>query len=403
MSATAVITRYPKSVLTLLVLVTAVAMALAQRVRFENAIETWFVANDPALVAYNQFTKHFAADEIIVLAFDGDVFSPGAFALIDRLERRAAKAPYVHRVISLLDFDLDPPAPRQPESRAAEPDWDARRRAAAQNTLVTPMFVSADRRTTGLVLEISRSGNTVEGKRALVTALDAIVEDEQARSGIRILMTGTPVLDHRVFVTNERDLFSLYPFIVPVIFVICLFVFGRIADALIPLMVVGIAITWAYGLMGACGIRSTLLTSAMIPLLLAIGVADSVHVLSDYRRRAEQLPRTAAIVASVARTWRPCLFTTLTTVAGLLALLVSSLQPIREFGAMAAFGVLVSFFATMTLVPALLCVLGGGAHPAVAAARPAPAWAGTCGLPQTTPLWVEYGWQAYAGIFGRPG
>ena len=38
MSATAVITRYPKSVLTLLVLVTAVAMALAQRVRFENAI-----------------------------------------------------------------------------------------------------------------------------------------------------------------------------------------------------------------------------------------------------------------------------------------------------------------------------------------------------------------------------
>ena len=51
------------------------------------------------------------------------------------LARRAAKAPYVHRVISLLDFDLDPPAIRQPETRAAEPDWDARRRAAAENTL----------------------------------------------------------------------------------------------------------------------------------------------------------------------------------------------------------------------------------------------------------------------------
>ena len=37
------------------------------------------------------------------------------------------------------------------------------------------------------------------------------------------------------------------------------------------------------------------------------------------------------------------------------------------------------------------------------AARAQPAWAGTCGLPKATTLWVDYGWPSLAPIFGRPG
>jgi len=32
-----------------------------------------------------------------------------------------------------------------------------------------------------------------------------------------------------------------------------------------------------------------------------------------------------------------------------------------------------------------------------------PVWAGTCGLPSRTPIWAEFGWPAFAGVFGRPG
>jgi hypothetical protein len=37
------------------------------------------------------------------------------------------------------------------------------------------------------------------------------------------------------------------------------------------------------------------------------------------------------------------------------------------------------------------------------AARPAPAWAGTCGLPQASPIWIDYGWPSFAPIFARRG
>ncbi|MDQ2939723.1 MAG: hypothetical protein M3R23_04240, partial [Actinomycetota bacterium] len=38
-----------------------------------------------------------------------------------------------------------------------------------------------------------------------------------------------------------------------------------------------------------------------------------------------------------------------------------------------------------------------------AAKRPVPAYAGTCGLPQASPIWIDYGWPDLAQAFGQPG
>jgi hypothetical protein len=48
-------------------------------------------------------------------------------------------------------------------------------------------------------------------------------------------------------------------------------------------------------------------------------------------------------------------------------------------------------------------VLALGSAQSPAARRPAPTWAGTCGLPQASPIWVDYGWPALSDVFARPG
>jgi len=353
--------RHPLVMLFLLGLITAMAGVLATRVSFQSAIEVWFLEDDPALVIYDEFTQRFAADEIIVLALDADVFSEETFATIGRIVEQAAGAPHVHRVRSLLDFDLDPAADFESEEfEEIAPNWQVRRQNAAQNLLITPTFVSRDGATTAIVVEVARSGNTVDGKRALVTALDTLIVKERERSDIPMYMTGTPVLDHRALVYNDRDLMTIYPLIVPFILVVCWLVFGRLQLAFIPLLVVAAAATWAIGFMGLLGLQTTLLSSAMVPLFLAIGAADAIHVLAENERQlhAGNTGMDAAR-ACIERLWKPCLFTSLTTAAGLSALLASSLRPVREFGLIAAFGVLSAFVITMTLVPALLRLNGG--------------------------------------------
>lgn len=46
------------------------------------------------------------------------------------------------------------------------------------------------------------------------------------------------------------------------------------------------------------------------------------------------------------------------------------------------------------------CVLGSGPGDAATAK---PVYAGTCGLPNATPLWMDFGWTAFANTFGKPG
>jgi len=378
MSASSFINRRPWLVLTTVLLVSAAAGLFATRVNFESAIEVWFLESDPALVTYDAFTGQFAADELVVLAVSADgsaedasVFSQHFFAALAALTVEVAEAPHVHRVRSVLDFELDPPVPFDEEGEGEEEyltddafpappiDWAAKAAEAVANALVTPSLVSADGRTAALLIEVERAGNTVEGKRVLVEALDEIISRESRLRGLAMQITGTPVLDHQALVHNDRDLRQIYPLIAPLILLFCWLVFGSLRLALIPLGVVVAAAVWAFGFMGLLGLKTTLLSSAMVPLFLAIGVADAVHVLTRYQhQRIAGESVSEAIAATMQRLWKPCLFTSITTAAGLCALLVSDLSPVREFGITAAVGVLAAFVVTMTLVPALLTLLG---------------------------------------------
>jgi hypothetical protein len=57
----------------------------------------------------------------------------------------------------------------------------------------------------------------------------------------------------------------------------------------------------------------------------------------------------------------------------------------------------------LLLVAGCALALALASDRAHAAARPAPAWAGTCGLPQSSPIWIDYGWPNFAPVFGRRG
>ena len=123
----------------------------------------------------------------------------------------------------------------------------------------------------------------------------------------------------------------------------------------VPLVVVLLAQCWTFGLMVSLGIKFTVVSGALLTVILAIGVADSIHVLAEFFQHTRGgLSRAEAAIASTAELLVPCFFTSITTVAGMLALLSSDLGPIREFGLMAAFGVTTAFVLSMTLGPILL-------------------------------------------------
>ena len=370
--------RWRIAVLLVVAAISAVAAWQATKVTFDSDIETWFVEDDDNLRAYRAFLKRFEADEITILGvFADDVFTPELLTAMSAYTEAAWEIDNVHRVISLATVQLvratgpgevaiEPLMDLPPESAAEAAEI---RKRAMESELLRDNLVNADGKAAAIIIEMSATGNDFDAKVAFVQALRAAAEKHIPKEAIWHL-AGSPPLDEAMYLYTERDFGLLGPAALLVVVLISLFVFRRFSAALVPLAVVALANLWLFGLMGALGLKINMISSALMALILAVGVADSIHVISDYYQALMAgHDRDEAVAHSTASLIVPCLFTSATTAAGFLALLTSDLQPIREFGWLAAAGVGLAFLLSMTFIPAVLGVLGAPSEAYIEASR----------------------------------
>ena len=335
-------------VMVALLVLTVVAAASATRLQADQSIEAWFLEDDPSLETYNRFTRQFAADELVMIGlFADDVLTPERLAVVGNLTSAIEQLEHVHRTQSIIDSPITSRVGGYTDAGFAA--------AVLASPLLTTSLLKPDGSATAILVHYARSGNTFADKRRFVEQLETLAANLTADSDLHYAITGGTVLNKVSLERNERDMTVLVPIMLLTILAVTWFVFRRLASAILPLLVVTIALLWTIGLMAAMGWRFTMISSILVPLILAVGVADAIHVAARYSAHAgSRDSRTQAIRSSFSQLLRPCWLTTATTALGLLSLLVSDLQPIREFAVAAAFGVLAAFLVSITMLPIAL-------------------------------------------------
>lgn len=91
--------------------------------------------------------------------------------------------------------------------------------------------------------------------------------------------------------------------------------------------------------------------STLIPtIIILLGILDIVHVVNERNLQyAGNVNGKVAGLSALREVFRPCLFTTLSTMAGFLALLVAPMAILQNFGVFAALGILLSLLFTYLL------------------------------------------------------
>ncbi|NQV69375.1 MAG: MMPL family transporter [Pseudohongiella sp.] len=147
------------------------------------------------------------------------------------------------------------------------------------------------------------------------------------------------------------------------IFTLLLWILFRSFSAVLwPMVTIAASMAWTWGITVWLGITVSQMISLTVLLVFAVGIADCVHVMSayfTYRRSGEE--HYTALSLSYRKTGLAILVTTITTMAGVLALTTSDLIPIQVFGFMSAAGVGMAFFFTIVLLPILLDLWHPGA------------------------------------------
>jgi RND superfamily putative drug exporter len=161
---------------------------------------------------------------------------------------------------------------------------------------------------------------------------------------------------------TQRDIATAEQRSLPVLLVFLLLIFGGLLATGIPLLVGLAAVTLSLAMLALLG-RLTDLSifaeSVTTMLGLGIGIDYSLIMVNRFREELRSRPMAEAVAATVGTAGRTVLLSGITVVIGFTALAVSSVVPLRSMGLGGMIVVTFSMLVALTLVPAVLSVVGG--------------------------------------------
>jgi hypothetical protein len=163
--------------------------------------------------------------------------------------------------------------------------------------------------------------------------------------------TGTPVqlLEYETLLKDSYIRAAWYS--LAAIAFLVFFHFRTVGSVILALLPVGLGTLWLAGLMGWFGISFNLANIMTLPLVIGIGVTNGIQILNRF---AEE--RTPGILAR--STGKAVLVSGLTAIAGFGSLILAKDRGIYSLGCVMATGIATCMIAGLTLLPALLNLLG---------------------------------------------
>ena len=182
----------------------------------------------------------------------------------------------------------------------------------------------------------------------LAQTVDQLERSAQGSLGGQI--TGMPLLEVQLRRLLERDLLRITLASLLLVTLLLVVYYRRLR----PVLAVLLPLSLAWVLFGASlvqlGIPLHLYNLLAVPLVIGYGIDD--HIFLVHRYQTSRDIRTALTTAG-----RAIVLTTLSTVAGFLALLIAHFPGLRQFGVSGALAVVLCLLAALLVLPALLTLL----------------------------------------------
>ncbi|HEY0444579.1 MAG TPA: MMPL family transporter [Candidatus Limnocylindrales bacterium] len=193
-----------------------------------------------------------------------------------------------------------------------------------------------------------------------------ILESRLTRpAGLDVALAGGPAFYGDVQTVSESDLRRSELISLPLAGLALLIVFGSVVAAAIPLVVGGAAVLIALAVIsGVASVTPMSIFVLNLATLLGLGLGVDYSLLMTSRFREELSGRTGpgrvedAVRATVATAGRAVLFSGLTVLLGLAGLVLFEFMILRSVGIAGAIVVGLAVAAALTLLPALLMVVG---------------------------------------------
>ncbi|MCF6185396.1 MAG: MMPL family transporter, partial [Bacteroidales bacterium] len=335
--------------------------------RMETNLDKYMPESNPAFIYSDKAEAIFGIKDGIIVAVENQdgIFNAETLDTLKQLTKALQKMKQINKddVTSLYTADnivgtddgLDVKRfyKRVPKSKEK---LDALRKNVLSNEMVYGRMVSKNEKVAIIIAEI---GKDVFSQKFYYEILNLTKKYQTDK--IKIHVAGRPIVEGEMALLGPKDMKKMVPIVILVIAVVLFLILRSFKSTLLTLGVVFFSTIWAFGLMALLKIP-IYAVSTMIPvMLIAIGVAYSVHLYNHLQLFINENPEVTkkeAVVDMIKAMWSPVMMAAVTTAVGFISLLTSQVYPIKYFGLFTAFGVAVAWILSVTFIPAGIMVFG---------------------------------------------
>lgn len=352
------------------IIVFALAFNL-KNLQMDGSYRIWFAEDSKTLTDYDNFRSTFGNDDALVITFqdkDG-IFNKKALQSVENITKALWKMKYIARVDSITNYQYVHSNPNEPDDIVVEdfiknidkatPEYLANRKEIAINDpLVVDGFISTDGTTTMISARLTPKVNDDSDKSIeIMKLIEKILAPEIERTGYKYWLNGGPPLNHAFVTIGMADMIFI-PIILIASIILLLLLFRRVSGALIPIGVVTFTFLTVLAIQVLLGYKLNNFTINLPLFIVAIGIADAVHVYSIWiLHRQEGDENFIAVENSLRKNFLPIFLTSLTTTIGFATLTISEVIPVLTLGIATASGAILAFIISVIWMPSVLLIL----------------------------------------------
>ena len=384
----------------------------ARDFRLDASADSLILENDADYKYFREINKTYGTSQYLLMTYKpkGDLFSPETLRNLGSLRDELKEIKRVGSVFTILDVPLlrNPPVPikelleniKDLEDPAV--DLQLARTELSNSPIYQELLISSDLKMTALVINLAddeesqriisrrnelrqkKASNTIsplerseleqlkiayreckirldKEKHSDIAAIRGIMEGY--RQDAELFLGGVSMItdDMITFIRNDIKVFGIG--ILVFLIVTLGVIFKKVRWVILPILCCALSVLAMIGLLGIFGWEVTVISSNFISLQLIITMALTIHLIVRYRELLVRNPEWSQqdlVKETVVSKFIPCLYTTLTTIAGFSSLLVCDILPVITFGWMMSVGLVVSLIVTFLLFPAILLLFPKG-------------------------------------------
>src|SRR5262245_52274861 len=280
----------------LIVLISVLAGMGLLRLRVDDSLSELFRTDTEEFRRYEEIDRRFPSSEydVLVVVEGKDLLKKPQLEAFRRAIIDLQLADGVDGLVSMLSARGKPDAsgyaaPIVPDELPDDRDaYAAIISALRSNEIVAGKFLSPDGELALAVIALDRKAVEEQGAQVIIGGIAEQLRKELAPVGLKSHLTGAPVmqLEIRNAVDGDQILYNglglLFGATIAAIF------FKRVSLMLLAALPPVLAVLWSLGLLGWIGFKLNLFLNVMTPLVMVMGFADSMQMVSAIRIRLRE-------------------------------------------------------------------------------------------------------------------